>query len=285
MFGGRFPPSRARKPRSRHAAGSRAALSEPADHAGDRACSRLRPGRHRAHRHPAGRRTVSAFQFVIENKPGAGTMTASLAVAKAPPDGYTLLQNGLALAVNPSLYKHVPYDVGKDFTPIAFLVNLPQIVVVHPSLGVRTLGEFFAKYKNSDHLIFSHPGAGTMPHLAGRAVPREERHHDARRALSRRRTSTQRCDRRPRASHRRRALAEAVHRQRPGAGAGGQRQRAAGNVAGHSDLRRGGPAAAGDRRRRLARHPGAGGPAAGRGRTGSTRRSMPRCATPARRRR
>ena len=104
--------------------------------------------------------------FVIENKPGAGTMTASLAVAKAPPDGYTLLQNGLALSVNPSLFKHVPYDVGKDFTPIAFLVSLPQIVVVHPSLGVRTLGEFLAKYKESDHLIFSYPGTGTMPHLA-----------------------------------------------------------------------------------------------------------------------
>ena len=68
-------------------------------------------------------------QFVIENKPGAGTMTATHAVAKAPADGYTLLQNGLALAVNPSLYKHVPYDVGRDFTPIAFLVNLPVLVI------------------------------------------------------------------------------------------------------------------------------------------------------------
>src|SRR5262245_11701770 len=53
-------------------------------------------------------------QIVIENKPGAGTMTASLAVAKAVPDGYTLLQNGPALPVNPSLYKHVPYDAAKD---------------------------------------------------------------------------------------------------------------------------------------------------------------------------
>src|SRR5262245_54438088 len=53
-------------------------------------------------------------QIVIENKPGAGTMAASLAVAKAPPDGYTLLQNGPALSVNPSLYKHVPYDAAKD---------------------------------------------------------------------------------------------------------------------------------------------------------------------------
>jgi tripartite-type tricarboxylate transporter receptor subunit TctC len=104
-------------------------------------------------------------QIVIENKPGAGTMTGSLAVARAQPDGYTLLQNGLALAVNPSLYKNVPYDAAKDFAPVAFLVNLPQIVVVHPSLGVRTLGEFLARYKQSDHLTYAHPGAGTMPHL------------------------------------------------------------------------------------------------------------------------
>src|SRR5262245_30909291 len=53
-------------------------------------------------------------QIVVENKPGAGTMTASSAVAKAAPDGYTLLQNGPALPVNPSLYKHVPYDAAKD---------------------------------------------------------------------------------------------------------------------------------------------------------------------------
>src|SRR5262245_5244351 len=80
-------------------------------------------------------------QIVIENKPGAGTMTGSVSVARAQAYGYTLLQNGLALAVNPSLYQQVPYDAAKDFAPVAFLVNLPQILVVHPSLGVRTLGE------------------------------------------------------------------------------------------------------------------------------------------------
>jgi tripartite-type tricarboxylate transporter receptor subunit TctC len=105
-------------------------------------------------------------QIVIENKPGAGTMTASLSVAKALPDGYTLLQNGPALSVNPSLYKQVPYDAAKDFAPIAFLVNLPMIIVVNPSLGVTTLAQFLAKYKNSDTLTYAHPGAGTMPHLA-----------------------------------------------------------------------------------------------------------------------
>ena len=106
------------------------------------------------------------FPLVIENKPGAGTMIASAYVAKAKPDGYTLLLNGVALSVNPSLYKEVPYDAALDFTPVAFLVNAPQILAVHPSLGVSTLGEFFAKYKNSNHLNYASPGAGTMPHLA-----------------------------------------------------------------------------------------------------------------------
>ena len=105
-------------------------------------------------------------QIVVENRPGGGTMTASLSVAKAPPDGYTLLQNGVALSVNPSLYKQVPYDAAQDFAPVAFLVNAPMILVVNPALGVATLGEFLSKYKNADHLTYAHPGAGTMPHLA-----------------------------------------------------------------------------------------------------------------------
>jgi tripartite-type tricarboxylate transporter receptor subunit TctC len=116
---------------------------------------------------------ILGVQIVVENKPGAGTMTASLAVAKAPPDGYTLLQNGPALSVNPSLYKQVPYDAAKDFVPVAFLFNLPMIVVINPSLDVSTLGEFLAKYRNSDHLTYAHPGAGTMPHLRDPVV-REE---------------------------------------------------------------------------------------------------------------
>ena len=105
-------------------------------------------------------------QFVVENRPGAGTMIASEAVARARPDGYTLLQNGVALSVNPSLYKHVPYDAARDFAPVAFLVTAPQILVVHPSLEVKTLAEFLAKYKGTDVLTSASPGAGTMPHLA-----------------------------------------------------------------------------------------------------------------------
>jgi tripartite-type tricarboxylate transporter receptor subunit TctC len=109
---------------------------------------------------------LAGVQFVVENKAGAGTMIASSFVAKARPDGYTLLLNGVALSVNPSLYKEVPYDATRDFVPVAFLVNAPQILAAHPSLGVATVAEFLAKYKSSAKLNFAHPGAGTMPHLA-----------------------------------------------------------------------------------------------------------------------
>lgn len=105
-------------------------------------------------------------QFVVENRPGAATMIASEVVARARPDGYTLLQNGVALSVNPGLYKRVPYDAARDFVAVAFLVTAPQILVVHPSLEVRTLAEFLAKYRGTDILSYASPGAGTMPHLA-----------------------------------------------------------------------------------------------------------------------
>jgi tripartite-type tricarboxylate transporter receptor subunit TctC len=109
---------------------------------------------------------ILGAQIVVENKPGGSTMTASLSVAKAPADGYTLLQNGVALSVNPSLYKQVPYDVTQDFVPVAFLVNAPMILVINPSFAATSLAEFMSRYKGSNSLTYAHPGAGTMPHLA-----------------------------------------------------------------------------------------------------------------------
>ncbi len=113
-----------------------------------------------------GASTLLDGQIIVDNRPGAGTMNASSYVAKAAPDGYTLLQNGVALSVNPSLYKHVPYDAANDFTPVAYLVSAPEILVVNPSLGVTTLGDFLIRYRDSTTLNFATPGAGTMPHLA-----------------------------------------------------------------------------------------------------------------------
>lgn len=110
-------------------------------------------------------RTLNA-QFVIENRPGAGTMLGASAVAKSPPDGHTLLLGGIALAVNPNLYKNVPYDALKDFAPISLLVTAPMVLTVTPSMGVRSVADLRTKFKN-EPLTFSSGGAGTLPHLAG----------------------------------------------------------------------------------------------------------------------
>src|SRR5262245_18759492 len=73
-------------------------------------------------------------QVVIENRAGAGTMIGSEVVARAAPDGYTLLLGISTLAINPSMYKKVPYDALKDFAPITHLVSLPNVLVTHPSV-------------------------------------------------------------------------------------------------------------------------------------------------------
>jgi tripartite-type tricarboxylate transporter receptor subunit TctC len=109
-------------------------------------------------------------QFVIENKPGASTMLASATVAKAQPDGHTLLIGASALTVNQNLFKSVSYDTEKDFAPISLLVTSPMVLVVNPQLGVKTLAEFRAKYKDSKDLSFASGGAGTMLHLAGEVL-------------------------------------------------------------------------------------------------------------------
>ena len=106
-------------------------------------------------------------QVVIENKPGAGSMLGSAAVAKAAPDGYTLLFGALGLAINLLLYREVPYDTERDFAPIAMLVTTPMIMLVNPGLGVRTLPEFLAKYKNATDISYASAGPGTLPQLSG----------------------------------------------------------------------------------------------------------------------
>ena len=76
--------------------------------------------------------------FVVENRPGAGQQIGVNAVAKAAPDGYTLLMaTSSAMAVNPTLYKKIAYDPVKDFQPIAMMAHLPFILVVNPSLPVN----------------------------------------------------------------------------------------------------------------------------------------------------
>jgi tripartite-type tricarboxylate transporter receptor subunit TctC len=105
-------------------------------------------------------------QIVVENRPGAGSMVGSAYVAKAPPDGYTILLGVIGVAINQNLYKNVPFDPEKDFAPITLLVTAPMILLASPKLGVRTLAELREKYKDAD-LSFGSGGVGTLPHVAG----------------------------------------------------------------------------------------------------------------------
>jgi len=104
--------------------------------------------------------------IVVENKPGASTMLGSAAVAKAEPDGYTLLMGASSLTVNRHLFKTVPFDSEKDFTPVSLLVTAPVVLVVNPGLGLNSLTEFLARFKPPASVTFATPGPGTMLGLA-----------------------------------------------------------------------------------------------------------------------
>ena len=80
-------------------------------------------------------------QVVIENKPGGGQVLGSDQVAKAKPDGYTLLAAGVPIAFNTALGRKLPYDALKDFTPLSIVVTQPLLVVVHPSVPVKSMAE------------------------------------------------------------------------------------------------------------------------------------------------
>lgn len=105
---------------------------------------------------------------VVENRPGAGAIVGVDAVAKAAPDGYTV---GIAdtgpLAINPSLYAKLPYDPERDFAPVIEVAKLPFMLVVHPSLGVSSVGELVALAKRRPGQInYASVGNGSAVHLA-----------------------------------------------------------------------------------------------------------------------
>jgi tripartite-type tricarboxylate transporter receptor subunit TctC len=106
---------------------------------------------------------------VIENRTGAGGSVAGQAVARATPDGYTLLlATGSILAINQHLYKNVGYDSEKDFEPISVIGTQTNVLYVHPSVPARSLGELIAMAKaNPGKLNFGSGGNGTPAHLAG----------------------------------------------------------------------------------------------------------------------
>ncbi len=106
-------------------------------------------------------------QIVIDNRPGAGTMIGGELVAKAPPDGYTLLMCISTLATNPVIYRKVPYNALSDFAPITRVLVASNILVVHPSLPPRTVKELIAFAKaHPGQLNFGSAGLGTNPHLS-----------------------------------------------------------------------------------------------------------------------
>jgi tripartite-type tricarboxylate transporter receptor subunit TctC len=105
--------------------------------------------------------------IVIENRGGAGGSVGAGYVARARPDGYTLLMAATGFVVNPSLYDKVQYDPLADFEPVAEIATFPVIYTVRPDMGVNTLQEFIAYAKARPGMLnYSTPGAGTLPHLA-----------------------------------------------------------------------------------------------------------------------
>lgn len=107
-------------------------------------------------------------QFVVENKPGAGSNIATDFVSKAPKDGYTLLMGTVANTINAAIRPDTTFSFTKDFAPIAPLVTLPNILVVHPDTGVNSVAELIKLAKaNPDKVLFASSGVGTSPHLSG----------------------------------------------------------------------------------------------------------------------
>jgi tripartite-type tricarboxylate transporter receptor subunit TctC len=107
-------------------------------------------------------------QFVIENRPGAGSNLAAEAVVRAAPDGYTLLLIAGANTINATLFDKLNFDFLRDIAPVASVFETPLVVEVNPSVPVRTIPEFITYTKsNPGKLNFATPGVGTPPHVAG----------------------------------------------------------------------------------------------------------------------
>jgi len=107
-------------------------------------------------------------QIVMENRPGANQVIAAEIVARAPADGYTLLLCGtVTVAINPAMYKKLRYDAQRDFAPVALIGSVPNVLVVHPSTPVASVGEFIAYAKASPgKYSFGSSGIGSTLHLA-----------------------------------------------------------------------------------------------------------------------
>jgi tripartite-type tricarboxylate transporter receptor subunit TctC len=107
-------------------------------------------------------------QFVVENKPGAGSNLAADQIARAPKDGYTLLMANISNTIRTAANSNFSFDIQKDLAPIVRLTTVPNVLVVHPSIGVKTVKELIALAKaKPDALSFGSSGVATGTHLAG----------------------------------------------------------------------------------------------------------------------
>jgi tripartite-type tricarboxylate transporter receptor subunit TctC len=104
---------------------------------------------------------------IVDNRPGAGSVNGTEAVAKAPPDGYTLLAVAGSHTINPNLRRNLPFDTVKDFAPVTQMAALPHILVVHPSLPAKTAKELTALLKaRPGQINYASSGIATSTHMA-----------------------------------------------------------------------------------------------------------------------
>jgi tripartite-type tricarboxylate transporter receptor subunit TctC len=107
-------------------------------------------------------------QFIVENKPGGGSTVAAEQVARGPKDGYTLFMGTVANVINGVLDPKLPFDFSRDFAPIAYTTSSPNILVVHPSTGVKDVKGLIALLKaKPEQVFYGSSGVGTSPHLSG----------------------------------------------------------------------------------------------------------------------
>jgi len=106
-------------------------------------------------------------QVIVDNRGGGGTTIGAAAAAKSPPDGYTILVHHISLGFNQTFYRNLPYDALRDFAPISLLAAQPYLVVVHPSLPVRSIKDLVALAKaHPAEITYASGGAGSGPFIA-----------------------------------------------------------------------------------------------------------------------